>query len=127
MVLARDKALRRADFPDRLVVRAMTVFQLVGLGTGGTSQQLIAEADNAILVTDFNGGNCDTSTGNFSYGIEGLLIQGGIVTQPVSGMNITGNILDVWNRVSDLGNDADPWETELIPSIVFQDVCFGGL
>lgn len=90
-------------------------------------QQLIAEADNAILVTDFNGGNCDTSTGNFSYGIEGLLIQGGTVTQPVSGMNITGNILDVWNRVSDLGNDADPWETELIPSIVFQDVCFGGL
>lgn len=90
-------------------------------------KQLIEDADNAILVTDFNGGNCDPTTGNFSYGIEGFLIQNGTIVQPVSGMNITGNILDVWNRVSALGNDFDPWETELLPSIVFQDVSFGGL
>lgn len=92
-----------------------------------TLRQLISEARNAILVTDFNGGNCDPTTGNFSYGIEGFLIQDGAFAQPVSGMNITGNILDVWNRVSALGNDFDPWETELLPSIVFEDVNFGGL
>ena len=90
-------------------------------------QQLIAQSENTILVNDFNGGNCDPSTGNFSYGIEGFLIQNGVIVQPVSGMNITGNILDVWQRVSDLGNDIDPWETELLPSIVFEDVSFGGL
>ena len=90
-------------------------------------QQLIAASDNTIMVTDFNGGNCDPTTGNFSYGIEGFLIRKGVIVQPVSGMNITGNILDVWQRVSDLGNDADPWETELLPSIVFEDVSFGGL
>ena len=90
-------------------------------------QQLNAESDNTIIVTDFNGGNCDPTTGNFSYGIEGFLIQNGVIVQPVSGMNITGNILDVWQRVSDLGNDVDPWETELLPSIVFEDVSFGGL
>ena len=90
-------------------------------------QQLIRNAGNAILVTDFNGGNCDPTTGNFSYGIEGLLVQDGQVVQPVSGMNITGNILDVWKRVSSVGNDFDPWETELLPSIVFEDVSFGGL
>ena len=90
-------------------------------------QQLIAESDNTIIVTDFNGGNCDPTTGNFSYGIEGFLIQNGVIVQPVSGMNITGNILDVWQRVSDLGNDVDPWDTELLPSIVFEDVSFGGL
>lgn len=92
-----------------------------------TLQQLIAESQNTIMVTDFNGGNCDPATGNFSYGIEGFLIQNGVIVQPVSGMNITGNILDVWQRVSDLGNDVDPWETELLPSIVFEDVNFGGL
>ena len=90
-------------------------------------QQLMADAHKAILVTDFNGGNCDPTTGNFSYGIEGFLIQDGQIVQPVSGMNITGNILDVWQRVTALGNDFDPWETELLPSIVFQDVSFGGL
>ena len=92
-----------------------------------TLQQLIGDANNAILVTDFNGGNCDPSTGNFSYGIEGLLIQDGQIVQPVSGMNITGNILDVWQRITALGNDFDPWETELLPSVVFDDVSFGGL
>jgi PmbA protein len=90
-------------------------------------QQLIAGTRDAILVTDFNGGNCDPTTGNFSYGIEGLLYHDGNLVQPVSGMNITGNILEVWKRVSAIGNDFDPWETELLPSIVFQDVSFGGL
>ena len=100
---------------------------LIMQGGNKSLPQLIAESDNTIMVTDFNGGNCDPTTGNFSYGIEGFLIQNGVIVQPVSGMNITGNILDVWQRVSDLGNDADPWETELLPSIVFEDVSFGGL
>ena len=80
----------------------------------------------SVLVTDFNGGNCDQVTGNFSYGIEGFLMENGIIVQPVSGMNITGNMLDVWQRLSHVGNDADPWETELIPTLVFEDVAFGG-
>ena len=79
-----------------------------------------------ILVTDFNGGNCDPVTGNFSYGIEGFLMENGVIVQPVSGMNITGNMLDVWQRLSHVANDADPWETELIPTLTFEDVAFGG-
>ena len=84
------------------------------------------EGAATILVTDFNGGNCDPVTGNFSYGIEGFLMENGIIVQPVSGMNITGNMLDVWQRLSHVGNDADPWETELISTLVFEDVAFGG-
>ena len=80
----------------------------------------------AILVTDFNGGNCDPVTGNFSYGIEGFLIEDGEIVQPVSGMNVTGNMLDVWQRLSHVANDADPWETELIPTLTFEDVAFSG-
>ena len=90
-----------------------------------SKEQVIADSKRAILVTDFNGGNCDPVTGNFSYGIEGFLIENGI-TQPVSGMNITGNMLDVWQRMSHICNDADPWETELIPTLAFEDVAFGG-
>jgi PmbA protein len=89
-------------------------------------ERVIADSSRAILVTDFNGGNCDPVTGNFSYGIEGFLIEGGEIVQPVSGMNVTGNMLDVWQRLSHVGNDADPWETELIPTLAFEDVAFGG-
>lgn len=85
-----------------------------------------ADSARAILVTDFNGGNCDPTTGNFSYGIEGFLIEKGTIVQPVSGMNISGQLTDVWQRLSHVCNDADPWETELVPSLVFEDVAFGG-
>ena len=71
-----------------------------------SKEEVIADSSRAILVTDFNGGNCDPVTGNFSYGIEGFLIENGIITQPVSGMNITGNMLDVWQRLSLIANDA---------------------
>lgn len=88
--------------------------------------QLIADSRRAILVTDFNGGNCDPTTGAFSYGIEGFLVQDGIITQPVSGMNVTGNILDAWQHLSAIADDADPWETDLIPTLAFEDISFGG-
>ena len=84
------------------------------------------EGAPTILVTDFNGGNCDPVTGNFSYGIEGFLMEDGIIIQPVSGMNITGNMLDVWQRLVAVADDADPWEAELIPSLTFEDVAFSG-
>lgn len=90
-------------------------------------QQLIEKADTAILVTDFNGGNCDPATGRFSYGIEGFLIQDGIIVQPVSGMNVTGDMLTLWNSLAGVADDADPWETELIPSLLFENVTFGGI
>ena len=97
------------------------------MDTGGKSlQRLMADMGDAILVTDFNGGNCDPCTGLFSYGVEGLLIRGGEVAQPVSGMNISGNMLDVWRRAVDLADDTDPWDTGVFPSVAFADVNFGG-
>ncbi len=88
--------------------------------------QLMRQYPEAILVTDFNGGNCDPTTGNFSYGIEGFLLHEGEIAQPLSGMNITGNMLTLWQNLVGKANDADPWETELIPSLAFDDVAFGG-
>lgn len=88
----------------------------------------ITQADQQyILVTDFNGGNCDPTTGKFSYGIEGFLMQGSVILQPISGMNITGDMLSLWQNLIGVGNDADPWEVNLIPSLTFQNVQFGGV
>lgn len=89
-------------------------------------QQLMSLHPDAILVTDFNGGNCDPTTGDFSYGIEGFLLRGGEIVQPLSGMNVTGNMLTLWQNLVGVADDADPWETELIPSLAFSDVAFGG-
>jgi len=88
---------------------------------------LIGDLKKGILITGFNGGNSNSSTGDFSFGIEGFLIENGKLTKPVSEMNITGNILSLWERLAAIGNDAritSPWRT---PSLVFEDVAFSGL
>lgn len=89
-----------------------------------TLDDLLSQHDECILVTDFNGGNCNPVTGHFSYGIEGFLYRHGQLVQPISGMNITGMMEQLWERLVQVGNDADPYETDLIPSLVFDGVDF---
>jgi len=49
-----------------------------------------------LLVTDFLGGNSNGTTGDFSLGIQGYLVRGGVLAEPVSEMNLSGNHLEFW-------------------------------
>lgn len=88
---------------------------------------LIASIDKGILVTGFNGGNCNGSTGDFSYGIEGFLVENGTLSKPVSEMNITGNMLTLWSNIEEIGNDINTSSSWRTPSIIFKNVDFSGL
>ena len=88
---------------------------------------LIAGVDKGILVTGFNGGNSNSSTGDFSYGIEGFLVENGKTTLPLSEMNITGNLITLWNSLVETGNDPFLNRSWRIPSLVFEGVDFSGL
>ncbi len=88
---------------------------------------LVADIKQGILVTGFNGGNSNSSTGDFSYGIEGFLIEDGKLTQPVNEMNVTGNMVTLWNSLVAVGNDPQPNRSWQIPSLVFEGVDFSGL
>ncbi|WP_102408667.1 TldD/PmbA family protein [Parabacteroides bouchesdurhonensis] len=88
---------------------------------------LIASVDKGILITGFNGGNCNSTTGDFSYGVEGFLIEKGKLAQPISEMNVTGNMLTLWNNLAETGNDPIMSSRWRIPSLLFNDVDFSGL
>ncbi|WP_340110946.1 TldD/PmbA family protein [Maribellus mangrovi] len=88
---------------------------------------LVASVKKGILVTGFNGGNSNGSTGDFSYGIDGFLIENGKIVQPVSEMNITGNMLTLWSNIGEIGNDVKENSSWRTPSIVFEGVDFSGL
>ena len=62
-----------------------------------------------------------------SYGIEGFLIEDGKLTQPVNEMNVTGNMVTLWNSLVAVGNDPQPNRSWQIPSLVFEGVDFSGL
>jgi PmbA protein len=88
---------------------------------------LVASLDRGILVTGFNGGNSNSSTGDFSYGIEGFLIENGKLTKPVNEMNITGNMLTLWSNLLEVGNDPRLSSSRRIPSLLFDKVDFSGM
>ena len=88
---------------------------------------MLAEMSDGIWVTGFNGGNCNSTTGDFSFGVEGFLIEKGLISQPISEMNITGNMLDLWHKLSAIGNDPRPNTSWRVPSLMFTDVNFNGL
>jgi PmbA protein len=87
---------------------------------------LVGDLKKGILVTGFNGGNSNPSTGDFSFGIEGFLIENGKLIKPVSEMNITGNMLGLWERLVAVGSDARETSSWRTPSLVFDDVVFSG-
>ena len=88
---------------------------------------LMADVGNGILVTGFNGGNFNNATGNFSYGVEGFLIENGRIAKPMAEMNITGNFITLWENLVAVGNDPRLNTSNRIPTLVFDGVDFSGL
>jgi PmbA protein len=88
---------------------------------------LLADIDRGILVTGFNGGNSNGATGDFSYGIEGFLVEKGTLVQPVAEMNITGNFKEIWHNLVAVGSDVDPSRSWRLPSLVFDQIDFSGI
>lgn len=88
---------------------------------------LIASVDNGIFITGFNGGNNNSTTGDFSYGVEGFQIEKGKLTQPISEMNVTGNLITLWSNLTEIGNDPRSFSSWRVPSLLFDGVDFSGL
>jgi len=89
-------------------------------------EEMIESIEKGILVTGFNGGNCNSSSGDFSFGIEGFFIEGGRLTQPIAEMNMTGNMLTLWSSVEEIGNDPRRNNAYQIPSLKFGRVDLSG-
>ena len=87
-------------------------------------KDILKIASNGILVTGFNGGNCNPVTGDFSFGIEGFAFSKGKITHPVREMLITGNLMELWNNLLAAGSDARPSSRWQIPTLAFEDVSF---
>lgn len=100
----------------------------VVLPTGGcrTLKDVLRKVGDGILVTGFNGGNSNSSTGDFSYGIEGYAFAGGKVLHPVREMLMTGNFITLWNHLTDVADDARACMSKLIPTLAFSNVDING-
>ena len=99
--------------------------RVIGLGDLSL-EQLLAEVGDGVYVTSWLGGNADNTTGDFSLGLRGHMIENGKIGRPVGEMNVTGNLRDLFGRLELVGNDVYPYSSTLSPSLVFGGVDFSG-
>ena len=105
--LGAERGLKAGPFVNEIAQR--DILELCGSG---------------ILVTDFNGGNCNSATGDFSYGVSGFLFENGKITSPIDSMLITGNMTDLWSNLLAAGSDPIPGMSRQVPTLAFRDVTF---
>lgn len=86
----------------------------------------LAKAGKGIYVTGWLGGNSDATTGDFSFGLKGHLIENGKVGAPVGEMNVTGNLATLFQSLVAVGNDPWIYTATRVPTLVFKDVDFSG-
>ncbi|MEM7504213.1 MAG: TldD/PmbA family protein [Pseudomonadota bacterium] len=89
-------------------------------------EQLLATVGEGVFVTSWLGGNADSTTGDFSLGLRGHMIEGGKIARPVGEMNVTGNLRELFSQLELVGSDVYPYATTLSPSLVFGGVDFSG-
>lgn len=74
---------------------------------GSTSREtLIRSVNRGVLVTDLIGMHtADPVSGDLSVGVSGCLVERGELTTPVREMVLTGNVMELFGRVTAVGDD----------------------
>ena len=94
---------------------------------GDVAWQTLAKAwPKAVLVNSFLGGNANPITGDFSYGVRGVLVENGVPTKSLSEMNVSGNLMSLFHKLSAVGDDPWKWSSSRVPTLLFEDVQFSG-
>src|SRR6195256_509545 len=86
-----------------------------GIGAGNfylqkgdrTPQQIIGSIKQGLYVFQFLGFGVNMVTGDFSRGVSGLWIENGELTYPVEEVTVAGNLKDMLNNISEIGNDLE--------------------
>ena len=77
------------------------------LAPGSSSKrEILSSVTKGIYVTKLSSGEVNVGTGDFIFTVlEGILIENGRLTTPVSGVTLMGNALKLIKKISMVGND----------------------
>ncbi|PYV47306.1 MAG: peptidase [Acidobacteria bacterium] len=91
-----------------------------------TPQQLIADVQQGLYVTEFLGMGVNLVTGDYSRGASGLWISGGELTYPVEEITVAGNLKDMFLNISEIANDLEFRGAVASPTIRIDGLTVGG-
>lgn len=129
-----EKGVLRTYFIDTYYAKKLNCNPTTGgisnlvMPAGTMSQaQILEHMKDGILVTAFLGGNSNTTTGDYSFGVQGFRVEKGQKAGAVSEMNISGNLVDLFKKLTVLGNDPYPYSRLAAPTLLFEGMQFAGV
>lgn len=88
-------------------------------------EDLIAQMGTGLLVTSMIGSTINPNTGDYSRGAAGFWIENGQIAYPVSGVTIAGNLREMLRSIVP-ANDARPWLSRIVPSLLVEGLTLAG-
>lgn len=92
-------------------------------------EDLIKELDKGVIITALDGlhSGVRTVSGEFSVSALGYYVENGAIVKPVEQITISGNILELFKRIEDVGADCDLVSgSSYVPSILVESIDVAG-
>ncbi len=95
--------------------------------TQGTRSRadLMAEMGTGLLVTSMIGSTINPNTGDYSRGASGFWIEDGQIAFPVNECTIAGSLPEMLKSIVP-ANDARPWKSRVVPSLLVEGLTLAG-
>ncbi len=91
-----------------------------------TFNELIWGIDKGILVDEMFGQGVNYTTGDYSRGVCGFMIENGVITYPVSGITIAGNLKDMYQNITAIADDVDMRKNIKVGSVLLSSMTIAG-
>jgi TldD protein len=94
---------RRQSYQHLPMVRMTNTYLIEGTDD---PDEIVAQTPNGVYVAKLGGGQVNTATGDFVFGMnEAYLIEGGRITEPLRDANLIGNGPEVLKGIDAIGDD----------------------
>ncbi len=93
----------------------------------GSFEDMLYMREKVFVVLEVMGlHTVDPISGEFSLGASGVIYKNGKLVQSVRGVTIAGNIIDLWNKIVEVGSDLRFYGDVGSPSLLVDDITVGG-
>lgn len=98
----------------------------VALTQGTRSRDdLLSEMGTGLLVTSMLGASINPTTGDYSRGASGFWVEKGEIVRAVNECTIAGNLRPMLASIQP-ANDARPWNSRVVPSLLVEGLVIAG-
>jgi len=94
--------------------------------TGQSVDDLLAQMNRGLLVTELIGSGINMVTGDYSRGAAGFWVENGEIQYPVEEITIAGNLTEIYRNIVAMGSDYDVRGNMECGSIVVENMTIAG-